>query len=421
MFHYLGAKNGYAEWEELRSVDTFLTRQAAGDLGLPRVVDVRYFQTVPFSIFPQNTDTKVIGHASTADLTFAYQSGLEQHITILEGRFPASGGLFSDRSLAVEVIINGTLAQEMGWQVGETFIALSDESADSGKLPSQVPFMVVGVWQMTNRHEEYWFYNPFSLIRNQLLVSEEGFSRQIGATMQGEIAVGAWYMILDGESFEVRQASAFLERLRRVDQRAGVLLPGTSLLVAPSDSGLRRYQRSAQALTQSLFVIALPILGSIVAYLWLVAGVYVERRRAEISLLRSRGASAIQITAMVVLEGLVMGGAAWAGGLPVGTRIAQIIDRTQGFLEFSNGPAFPITITPSVERIALLTVGLALLFIMLPTLAATRHTLASYRRERARGRANWQHGIGLDILILLAAGYGMFRLRSLGGLVFFGG
>ena len=202
----------------------------------------------------------------------------------------------------------------MGWQVGETFIALSDESADSDKLPSQIPFVVVGVWQMTNRHDEYWFYNPFSLIRNQLLVSEEGFSSQIGATLQGEIAVGAWYMILDGESFEVRQASAFLERLRRVDQRAGALLPGTSLLVAPSDSGLRRYQRSAQALTQSLFVIALPILGSIVAYLWLVAGVYVDRRRAEISLLRSRGASAIQITAMVVLEGLVLGGAAWAGG-----------------------------------------------------------------------------------------------------------
>ena len=420
MFHYLGAKHGYAEWEDVRSVDTFLTRQAAGDLGLPRVVDVRYFQTVPFSIFPQNTDTKVIGHASTADLTFAYQSGLEQHITILEGRFPASGGLFSDRSVAVEVIINGTLAQEMGWQVGETFIALSEEGADSVKLPSQIPFVVVGVWQMTNRHDEYWFYNPFSLIRKQLLVSEASFSRQIGATLQGEIAVGAWYMILDGESFEVRQASAFLERLRRVDQRAGALLPGTSLLVAPSDSGLRRYQRSAQALTQSLFVIALPILGSIVAYLWLVAGVYVERRRAEISLLRSRGASAIQITAMVVLEGVVMGGAAWAGGLPVGTRVAQIIDRTQGFLEFSNGPAFPITITPSVERIALLTVGLALLFIMLPTLAATRHTLASYRRERARGRANWQHGIGLDILILLAAGYGMFRLRSLGGLVSLG-
>ena len=420
MFHFLGAKHGYAEWEDVRSVDTFLTKQAAGDLGLPRVVEVRYFQTVPFSIFPQNADTKAIGHASTAELSFAYQSDLEQHITILEGRFPASGGLFSDRSAPVEVIINGTLAQKMGWQVGETFIALSDESADSDKLPSQIALVVVGVWQMTNRHDEYWFYKPFSLIRNQLLVSEEGFGRQISASLQGEIAVGAWYMILDGESFEVGQASAFLERLRRVDQRAGALLQGTSLLVAPSDSGLRRYQRSAQAMTQSLFVIALPIFGSIVAYLWLVAGVYVERRRAEISLLRSRGASIVQITAMVVLEGVVLGGAAWAGGLPVGSRIAQFIDRTQGFLEFGSAAAFPMTITPSVERIALLTVGLALLFIMLPTLAATRHTLASYRRERARGRTNRQYGIGLDVFILLSAGYGMFRLRSLGGLVSLG-
>ena len=420
MFHFLGAKHGYAEWDDVRSVDTFLTKQAAGSLGLPRVVDVRFFQTVPFSIFPQDSETNAIAHSPTADLSFAFQSGLEQKITLLEGRFPAGGGLFSSRSAPVEVIININLVQKMGWQVGETFIAFSKESADSEELPSQVPFQVVGVWQMTDRHDEYWFYNPFALIRNQLLVTEEAFARQIGSAISGEIAVGAWYMVLDGESFEVREASAFLERLQRVDQRAGALLSGTSLIVAPSSSGLKRYQRAAQAMTQSLFVTALPIFGSITAYLWLVAGVYVERRRAEISLLRSRGASASQIAIMVVIEGLVLGGVAWAGGVPVGSRIAQIIDRTQGFLEFGGVSASPMTITPSVERIAIVTVALALLFILAPTLDAARHTLASYRRERARGRWTWRHGLGLDLVVLLAAGYGLFRLRSQGGLVSLG-
>ncbi|MYH62541.1 MAG: hypothetical protein F4148_12570, partial [Caldilineaceae bacterium SB0675_bin_29] len=36
MFHFLGAKHGYAEWDDLHSVDYFLTERAAGDLGLPR-------------------------------------------------------------------------------------------------------------------------------------------------------------------------------------------------------------------------------------------------------------------------------------------------------------------------------------------------------------------------------------------------
>jgi len=417
MFHFLGAKHGYAEYDDVRSVDTFLTNQAAGSLGLPRTIDVRFFQTVPFSIFPQDAETQAIAHSATAELSFAFQSGLEQKVTILEGRFPDGAGLFSSRSALVETIININLAEKMGWQVGETFIAFSKAPADSEEPPSQIPLQVVGVWQMTDRHDEYWFYNPFALIRNQLLVTEETFARQIGPALSGEIAVGAWYMVLDGESFEVRQAGAFLERLRRVDQRAAALLPGTSLLVAPSSSGLKRYQHAAQSMTQSLFVIALPIFGSIVAYLWLVAGVYVERRRAEISLLRSRGASASQVAVMVVLEGIVLGGVALAGGVPVGSRIAQIIDRTQGFLEFGGKSVSPMTITPSVERIAIVTVALALLFILVPTLDATRHTLASYRRERARGRWKWRHGLGLDLLILLAAGYGTFRLRSQGGLV----
>ena len=417
MFHFLGARHGYAEWDDVQSVDNFLSKQAAGDLGLPRIVDVRFFQTVPFSIFPQDSETQAIAHSATADLSFAFQSGLEQKVTVLEGRFPTGGGLFSSRSAPVEVIININLAEKMGWQVGETFVALSKESADSEVPPSQIPLQVVGVWQMIDRHDEYWFYNPFALIRDQLLVTEEAFGRQIGSAVRGEIAVGAWYMVLDGESFEIREASAFLERLRRVDQRAGALLSGTSLIVAPSSSGLKRYQQAAQAMTRSLFVIALPIFGSITAYLWLVAGVYVERRRAEISLLRSRGASASQIAAMVVLEGLVLGGVAWVGGVPVGSKIAQVIDRTEGFLEFGGASVSPMTITPSVERIAMVTVALALLFILAPTLDATRHTLASYRRERARGRWKWRHGVGLDLIILLAAGYGAFRLRSQGGLV----
>lgn len=417
MFHFLGAKHGYAEYDDVRLADTFLTKQAAGSLGLPRLVDVRFFQTVPFSIFAQDSKTQSIAHSATADLSFAFQSGLAQKITILEGRFPEGGGLFSSRSAPVEVIININLAEKMGWQVGETFVAFSKDSLDSQEPPSQIPLQVVGVWQMTDRHDEYWFYNPFALIRNQMLVTEEAFARQIGSAMSGEIAVAAWYMVLDGEQFEVRQASAFLERLRRVDLQAGALLSGTSLLVAPSSSGLKRYQRAAQSMTQSLFVIALPIFGSITAYLWLVAGVYVERRRAEISLLRSRGASASQIALMVVLEGTVLGSVAWVGGVPVGSRIAHVIDRTQGFLEFGGSSVSPMTITPSVERIATVTVALALLFILVPTLDATRHTLASYRRERARGRWKWRHGLGLDLLILLAAGYGTFRLSSQGGLV----
>lgn len=416
MFHFLGAKHGYAEWDDVQSVDSFLTRQAAGNLGLPRTLNVRFFQTVPFSIFRQDSETRAIAHTPIADLSFAFQSDFEQKITMLEGRLPAGEGLFSSRTDPAEVIININLAEKMGWQVGETLVAFSSEGADSEGAPIQIPFQVVGVWEITDRLDEYWFYNPFALIRNQMLVSEETFSRQIGSYLKGEIAVGAWYMVLDGESFEVREADAFLERLRRVDKGAAALLTGTSLLVAPSSSGLQRYQRAAQAMTQSLFVIALPIFGSIAAYLWLVAGVYVERRRAEISLLRSRGASAGQISAMVALEALAMGGVAWAGGVPVGSRVAQIIDRAQGFLEFGGASTTTMTITPSVERIALVTVGLALVLILLPTLGATRHTLASYRRERARGRWRWRHGLGFDSLTLLAAGYGMYRLRSEGGI-----
>lgn len=417
MFHYLGAKHGYVQWEDFRSVDTYLAKQAATDLGLPPLIEVRFFQTAPFSVFPQERDSYASANTPLNEMSFAFQSDLARHITLLEGEFPAGSGLFSNTADQVEVIVNTTMAQKMGWQIGEQFVALSDTEIDSGQPATQIPFVITGIWQMTDRLDEYWFYNPFSLVRNQLLVSEAAFARQVSSVPRGEVAAAAWYMALDGDSFEVRQAEAFLERLARVDLRAGALLPGASLLVAPSDTGLRRYQRAAQSLTRSLYVIALPIFGSIVAYLWLVAGIYVDRRRAEISLLRSRGASALQIAAMVVIEGTLLGTLSWAGGLLLGSRIAQVIDKTLGFLDFSGPAASPMAITPSVNHIALLAVGLALLFILLPSLDAARHTLASYRRARARPRPGRRFAIWLDLALLMFAGYGMYRLRSQGGFV----
>ena len=413
MFHYLGSKHELVEWEEIQPVDTFLSGQAVTRLGLPQTISVRHFQTVPFSIFIQNATTGAIGHAATAKLRFAFQSDLAKHITLLEGRLPQAASQ-ADR---VEVLINNVLAQKMGWQVGETFIALSTTHTDYGSSRNQISFVVVGVWQVTDRQDEYWFYNPFALIRDLLLVSEDAFSGQISPVLKGDVAVGAWYMILDGSTFEVSDADGFLYRLQRVDRHAGALLAGTGLLVSPSAPALRRYQRSAQVLTLSLYAINIPIFGLILAYLWLVTGVYINRRRAEISLLRSRGASVGQIAAMLTLEGSLLGAIAWVGGLPAGEKLAQSIGRIQGFMDFSGSLALPVTISPSVVRIGMLAIGLALLTFMIPTLDAARHTLVSYRHERARSLQPWWHGIWLDVLLLLLALYGMFRLRSQGGFI----
>ena len=95
MFHHLGSKHGYPEWQDLRAVDTFLSRQAAADLGLPPLLQVRFFQTVPFEIFPRAADSNAIGHTPLGQMSFAFQSDFARHVSLLEGRLPADRGLFA--------------------------------------------------------------------------------------------------------------------------------------------------------------------------------------------------------------------------------------------------------------------------------------------------------------------------------------
>ena len=54
MFRYLGSTYGPQEWEDIAPLDTYLSKQAAGELGIPHKKTIRYFKTDNFRLFPRN-------------------------------------------------------------------------------------------------------------------------------------------------------------------------------------------------------------------------------------------------------------------------------------------------------------------------------------------------------------------------------
>ena len=54
---------------------------------------------------------------------------------------------------------------------------------------------------------------------------------------------------------------------------------------------------------------------------------------------------------------------------------------------------------------------------MIPTLGAARHTIITYKQERARSlRAPWWQRAWLDVLLLILTGYGIYLLRKQGAI-----
>jgi putative ABC transport system permease protein len=414
MFRYVGSLYGTKEWDDIVPVDSYLMGEGTASLGLPHRFTVRYAKTDNFRLFP----TDQIAYADVRDplawVNFAFVSDFENHITLVEGAPPAEAP--SDPSEPLEVAITQTMADQLGLQVGESFMTFRRIETESGQRQVQIPIRLSGIWTARDPNDEFWFYR-LSVFDNQLFVPEASFQGRISSLLNDEIAQALWYIVLDGDSVHANDVGWIVTRIEQVQQRTATLLANTRLEISPYDA-LNRYRVSSRLLNVLLYAFSIPIIGLLLAFIGLVVGLAVGRQRNEIAVLRSRGATALQIVGIALLEAFILGAVALGTGIPVSEQISRMIGATKSFLNFTFESNLRVDMTMTTLRFGLAALGVTLIAQVFPSLGAARHTIISYKQETARTvRPPWWQRAWLDILLLIPAGYGAYLLQQQGSIV----
>ncbi|MBN1812274.1 MAG: FtsX-like permease family protein [Anaerolineae bacterium] len=415
MYRYVGSWAGVVSWEDIKPLDDYITNRVASDLGLPVNDMVRYFSTDSLRLFPQGDGVYNDPDRALGFVDFSWASDFQDHITVVEGNFPAVADSAYDS--AVEVLVSEELSLEWGLQVGEEYTAFVRlETEDDREINVTIPVRIAGIWRATDPTEEYWFYSTSSLAE-ELFVPEETFLRRIDPEMEQGVDLGLWYLLADGSEVYADDVNNLLSRIIATRQRTSAILPGAGLDVSPEDD-LQAYRRSTTVLTFLLYAFSVPIVGLLLVFIGLVVGLSVGQKRNEIAVLRSRGATSLQIIGISILEGVLMGIVSVAIGLVVGRWLALLIGRSRSFLDFSLPGQLRAGVTLATVRFGVAAIVLALFAQLGPTLSAARHTVVTYKQERARTlRKPWWQRAWLDVLLLIPTVYGFYVLDQQQGVV----
>jgi putative ABC transport system permease protein len=413
MFRYVGSWYEPLEQEEVARLDQFLSEPGGVDLGLPREQLVRHIKTDNFRLFPQDQVQYADVREPLAWVSFGFVSNIEDHIEVIEGSFPAPAE--ADVNSPIPVLISEARATELGLQVGESFTTFAPKT-ENNKGNIQIPVTVAGIWRAKDPSEDFWFYEP-SALEDLLIIPEATYMQRIAPIIEDEVYVAVWYLLLDGANVHAKDAGPLLRKIQVAQQQVSALLPNTALAISPQ-APLEAYQRSSRVLTILLYAFSVPIIGLLLAFIILVVGLTVGRQRNEIAVLRSRGATAFQVVSIAAVEALILGTVALLLATPLSEWIARTIGRTTSFLNFTALSDLRVQTTSATLRYGFLAVGLALVAQLLPTIGASRHTIVTYKQERARSlKRPWWQRTFLDIVLLAIAGYGWYVLNKQGSVV----
>lgn len=362
-------------------------------------------------------------------------TGYKEFVSVVEGRFPAT----TAPGAAVEVAIGRSAAQAGNLAVGQSFDLAEDSDTcerfipidDAPPLPPctpgavvrfKFPATVVGIIEPNDTDDPFWILGSrqfFQPVRNipeagptlPMFTTEETMLDSFGALHPAYRVDLAWHTFANPELL----SRTNFERARS-DLRAlyAEFSPIGGASYSPLTNTLEDYSRSSRYQQAPLTILLLEVSAVALFYVVLVASVIVERQADEIALLRSRGATIVQVGAIYLLEGLLIGIPALLVAPFLAGAATAALGLTPIFEDVSQGELLPVQIPLSSFGMAAIGVGLSLVALVAPAIVVARRSAVARRRDQARPGVSILQRYYLDFALAGVAAVLLWELRERG-------
>lgn len=337
-------------------------------------------------------------------LTLAAVSGLEQHVELLYGTFPA-GDL--DKDGYIEIMVSDEAMVKQDVLLGDTYEYDLWEDAEG----NPIKLKVVGIFRPSDPSELYW-EGVTEELSQEVLTSTDAFRAVfLGNDVVAKYTLtGSWNFIWNYRTLDITEVGRLTKAMNEL--RKDSLLESWS-----TDSGymqiLSDYSARAKRIEATLMILQMPVLLLLCAFLYMISSQMLQMEGNEITLLRSRGASKYQVLLLYLMQSVFLSVISLGAGIPLGAVFCKLLGAATAFLEFSATRSLAIRFTGDIILYAAGAVLLSVVMTTIPVLSYSGLSIVNLKQSRSRQKKSLWKRMYLDIILLAISLYGYYSfLRS---------
>ncbi len=330
-------------------------------------------------------------------------SGLEDHITITNGR------MYSNEIVdgVIEVIASQQAMVIQDLLLGKVYSIL-DPMKEYEEL---CKVKVVGVYTMKDANDLFWLHGLFKH-NKEFMMDYSLLRKEFIINGKGPITEAQWNCAFDYHEITLQNLAHITHTYEEQEDWYSKYRVSIEFRM-PINNILAQYNERAKQLQNMLWVLTVPVLIMLTFYIFMVSQLIVDHDENGIAVLKSRGAGRGQIFLSYLIESTIIAGTAFLTGPFLGLFICSILGSSNGFLEFVQRTALPVSLNLKVYGYSLCAVMFLVVTMLAPVISVSRKSIVRHKQERARIKkaAIWKRFF-LDFILLAVAGYGIYRYQQ---------
>lgn len=324
-------------------------------------------------------------------LSITYIPDIESHVQILKGEIISSEPMDD----AYPCMLSESVLDENNLIVGSVYDFITVTTAGNKTLKLKV----TGVFRESDENDVFWFETP-NTMKNEVIVTKDTMDMILADYNVTEINARN-NIILDYRDIDSTNVNSLIDCLAEFKS----LDKSFSNTMEDMLDGFVAKRKSVGVM---LWVLEIPMLGMVLAFIYMVSGQLLETEKNEIAMFKSRGFKRSQIVSIYFLQATILSLFALVLGIALGYVACILAASTTDFLTFSGKSIDCYHFVPSMIGYGVGAAFVGILFIVGPACLASNISIVEYMSQKNINKKMFWEKSFLDVILLVLSVYFLY-------------